>query len=103
MSDLSVALDAMLSDAGVWDRAGGDLDGPRNAAGSLGLSAADVSMYGSDAGIDTTYQDAQTTLENMLGQASQNFHKLATTLRNAATLYEQQEAVGAAQVKGAGH
>jgi hypothetical protein len=92
MSDVTVALEALRSDAGVWDRAGEDLTDPRNTVGALGVTPADVSMYGVDAGIDRTYRDAQAALGSMLSQAAENFHNLGNALRQAATLYEQQEA-----------
>lgn len=92
MVDIKAAVGALRSDAGIWDGAGQDVEAPKQAIGSLGLTGHDVSMYGVDKGIDTTYTGAQSALENMLGQAAQNFHDLAGALRHAADMYDQTEA-----------
>lgn len=92
MVDINVAVSALRADAATWDSAGHDTVAPRQAIGSLGLTGHDVSMYGVDKGIDTTYANAQRALENMLGQAAQNFHNLAGALRHAADMYDQTEA-----------
>jgi hypothetical protein len=92
MVDIKTAVGALRSDAGIWDGAAQDVDGPRQAIGSLGLTGQDVSMYGMDAGIDTTYAGAQSALQNMLQQAAENFHDLAESLRHAADMYDQTEA-----------
>ena len=90
--DLKTAVAALRSDAGVWDRAGQELDGPEQAIGGLGLTPADVMMFGVDKGIDKTYATAQNALLTMLGQAANNFHNLAGALRHAADLYDETEA-----------
>jgi methylmalonyl-CoA mutase cobalamin-binding subunit len=92
MVDIKSAVDALRSDAGVWDGAAQDVDGPRQAIGSLGLTGHDVSMYGVDKGIDTIYAGARSALQNMLQQAAENFHELAGSLRHAADMYDQTEA-----------
>ena len=92
MVDIKTAVAALRSDADIWDGAANDLDSPRQAIGSLGLSARDVSMYGVDKGIDTTYTGAQDALLSRLQQAAQNFHDLAGALRHAADLYDPIEA-----------
>lgn len=89
--DLQTAVDALRSDANIWDKAGQELDTPRQAIGSLGLAPSDVMMYGVDKGIDKTYATAQNALLNMLNQAAGNFHNLAGALRNAADMYDQTE------------
>jgi hypothetical protein len=92
MVDIKTAVGALRSDADIWDGAGKDVDAPQQAIGSLGLTGHDVSMYGVDKGIDTTYAGAQSALQNMLQQAASNFHDLAGSLRHAADLYDQTEA-----------
>ncbi|CAM2815092.1 type VII secretion target [Saccharomonospora xinjiangensis] len=92
MADIKAAVAALRADADIWDGAATDLDAPIQAIGSLGLTGHDVSMYGVDAGIDTTYSGAQSSLANMLGQAAQNFRDLAGALRRAADMYDQTEA-----------
>jgi hypothetical protein len=92
MVDVRTAVAALRSDAKIWGDAGNDLDAPRQAIGSLGLTGSDVSMYGVDHGIDKTYADAQSALQSMLQQATQNFHALAGALQHAADLYDQTDA-----------
>jgi|SRR5215470_17637849 len=91
MVDLKTAVAALRSDADIWDGAAKDLDGPQQVIGALGLSGSDVSIWGVDKGIDKTYATAQSTLQNMLLQAAQNFHDLAASLRHAADLYDHTE------------
>jgi hypothetical protein len=90
--DIKTAVAALRSDADIWDGAANDLDAPGQAIGLLGLGPRDVSMYGVDKGIDTTYAGAQSALLNMMQQAVHNFHDLAGALRQAADLYDQTEA-----------
>ncbi|MEC3977834.1 hypothetical protein [Amycolatopsis sp. H20-H5] len=92
MVDIKAAMGALRADAGIWDIAAQDTDGPRQAIGALGLTPYDVSMYGVDKGIDKTYAGAQQALMTMLQQAAENFHNLAGALRHAADLYDQGEA-----------
>lgn len=92
MVDIQTALGALRSDAGIWDNAAQDVDAPRQAIGSLGLTGRDVSLYGMDKGIDKTYASAQSALQNMLRQAAENFRDLAGSLQHAADMYDQTEA-----------
>jgi hypothetical protein len=64
--DIKSAVGALRSDADSWDGAAQDGVGPQQTIGSLGLTGQDVSMYGMDAGIETTYAGAQSALQNML-------------------------------------
>ncbi|MFI9011838.1 hypothetical protein ACIGNX_31830 [Actinosynnema sp. NPDC053489] len=91
MTDISVALEAMRSDATVWATAADNLDGPRSALGRLALTGADVSMWAVDRGLDRTYNDARDTLEDMLAQATQAFRTLGESLHAAANTYEAEE------------
>ncbi|MDQ2588682.1 hypothetical protein [Saccharothrix yanglingensis] len=91
MTDISVALDAMRSDAAAWSAAAERLDGPRSAIGDLALTGADVSMWAVDRGLDRTYDDARATLEDMLAQATRAFRGLSESLHAAANTYEAEE------------
>jgi hypothetical protein len=91
MSDIEVALQAMRSDAQVWQTAAGSLDAPVGALGGLTLTGADVSMYGVDRGLDRTYENARTAVIDMLGQAKENFTNLANALSAAADTYQREE------------
>jgi hypothetical protein len=91
MTDISVALEAMRSDATAWATAADNLDGPRSALGGLALTGADVSMWAVDRGLDRTYNDARDALEDMLTQATQAFRTLSESLHAAANTYEAEE------------
>jgi hypothetical protein len=91
MSDVSVALDALRSDANVWDHAADSLAPPKAAIGELGLSANDVMSYAAARGLDRQYNYTRSVMQDMIDQAGNNFRKLSTALRDAAQLYEQNE------------
>ncbi|MDT8909569.1 hypothetical protein [Amycolatopsis sp. PS_44_ISF1] len=102
MVDLKTAVGALRSDAGVWKQAAESLSAPHQAIGALGLTPADVSMYGVDRGIDKIYANAQNTVLDLLRQAADNFHSLADALNNAATMYEENEADFQQRIKDVG-
>lgn len=91
MTDVSVALEAMRSDAALWIAAADDLDGPRSAIGGLVLTDTDVSQWAADRGLHRTYNDARLALEDMLAQATRAFRGLGESLHAAANTYESEE------------
>ncbi|WP_309115773.1 type VII secretion target [Saccharothrix sp.] len=91
MTDLSVALEAMRSDANTWATAADRLDAPSAAITGLTLTGADLSRWAVDSGLDRTYEQARTALEDVVAQAGRAFHDLSTTLRAAADTYEREE------------
>lgn len=95
MTDIGVAIEALRSDAKIWERAAEELADPRAAIGPLGLTGSpDVMMYGADIGIDTTYNASKAAIEDLLFQAAGYFRELADTLVSVAADYERQEAEG---------
>ncbi|MGW4113159.1 hypothetical protein ACWEFJ_20000 [Actinosynnema sp. NPDC004786] len=91
MTDVSVALEAMRSDATAWATAADNLDSPRSTISDLVLTGADVSMWAVDRGLDRTYNDARLALEDMLTQATEAFRRLGEALDAAANTYEAEE------------
>ncbi|MEU4741550.1 hypothetical protein AB0G02_13950 [Actinosynnema sp. NPDC023658] len=91
MTDISVALEAMRSDATAWTTAADGLDGPRSTIGGLTLTGADLSLWAVDRGLDRTYDSARLALEDMLAQATQAFRGLGDALHAAADTYEAEE------------
>ena len=91
MTDISVALEAMRSDAALWTAASDDLDGPCSAIGGLVISDTDMSKWASDRGLHRTYNNARLALEDMLAQATQAFRGLGESLHAAANTYESEE------------
>lgn len=76
MTDLSVALEAMRSDANTWATAADRLDAPSAAITGLTLTGADLSRWAVDSGLDRTYEQARTALEDVVAQAGRAFHDL---------------------------
>ncbi len=104
MTDIGVAIEALRSDAKIWERAAEDLAGPTAAIGPLGLNGSpDVMMYGADIGIDTTYNESRSAIEDLLAKAAQYFQELADTLVSVAANYEMQEAEGASDFRERGN
>lgn len=95
MTDIKIAVAALESDAKAWDRASTGLSSPANASAPLELNGSqDVMLYGADAGIDQTYNDARSAIEDLLEEAARYFTDLATTLRRVAAVYVAQEEEG---------
>lgn len=94
MSDIEVALAAMRTDAGLWDNAAGDLQGPTAALSGVTLTAADVSKWAADAGLDHTYEQARAQLETLLQQGAENFQAIAGALRASADTYQREDEAG---------
>lgn len=95
MTDIKVAIEALRHDAKAWDTAADDLADPTNAVAPLELNGSpDVMLYGADIGIDTTYNNARTAIDELLGKASDYFRQLSSTLEKVADQYERQEEAG---------
>lgn len=91
MTDVVVALEAMRADAKLWETASDNLKAPRSAIGGLVVTGDEFSMWAEERGIDRTYEDARTALEDMLGQAMTAFASMGASLRAAADTYEREE------------
>ncbi|WIX78150.1 hypothetical protein QRX50_43355 [Amycolatopsis carbonis] len=91
MTDVVVALEALRSDAAIWDHAADGLNPPKGAIDPLGLTPADVMSYAASHGFDRLYNQTSATMQDMINQAESNFRNLAGALRKAADLYERDE------------
>jgi hypothetical protein len=91
MTDISVALEAMRSDAALWTAASESLETPRSAIGGLVVADTDMSKWAADRGLHRTYDNARLALEDMLAQAIQAFRSLGESLHAAANTYESEE------------
>lgn len=97
---IAVALDALHSDARVWASAVGDLNAPKDSAHGLTLRPADVSGFAAKVGLDSTYNEALADMQDVLTQATQNFHNLADALNSAAAIYQREDEQGMHRLKG---
>ncbi|CAM01165.1 hypothetical protein A8924_2252 [Saccharopolyspora erythraea NRRL 2338] len=91
---IEAELEALRSDAGVWKTAAEDLRGVLEATRSLSVTAADVSMWASDRGMDGTLNAARDALADMLDQAAEYFREIGDDLLAAADQYEHDDALG---------
>ncbi|RSM68022.1 hypothetical protein DL991_42550 [Amycolatopsis sp. WAC 01375] len=100
--DIALALDALRSDANVWDRAADDLAAPRAAIDPLGLGPGDVMSYAAAKGLDKQYNQARALIQDMIDQAGSNFRALSASLRAAADRYAHDEDQHALDIDRAG-
>lgn len=104
MSDLSVEIQALRDDAKVWDQAAGDIAAPRQAVSGLTVDGGhDVTGMGARMGVDQTYEQARSKIEELLGQGQEYLGVLADRLVAVANDYqarEQGSASGFAQLDG---
>ncbi|MGH4013094.1 MAG: hypothetical protein ACRDSL_04025 [Pseudonocardiaceae bacterium] len=94
MSDIEVALAAMRADATLWDIAADEMQGPASAVGGVTVTAADVSMWAADRGLDATYEAARSQVLELLQQGAENFRAIAGTLRASADTYQHEDEAG---------
>ncbi|PRY46466.1 hypothetical protein [Umezawaea tangerina] len=94
MTGISVALDALRSDAAKWVRAADAVDEPRAAVADLVLSGTQMSRTADELGLDLTYGQARAAVETMLDQAANRFRDLAASLVAAADTYQREDDLG---------
>lgn len=94
MSDIEVALAAMRTDAGLWDGAADGVRGPASALDGVTLTAADVSKWAADAGLDQMYEQVRTQVQTLLQQGEENFRAIAGTLHASADTYQREDEAG---------
>ncbi|MBV9846957.1 MAG: hypothetical protein JOZ47_18110 [Kutzneria sp.] len=97
---VSVALEALRSDAGIWDKAADDLHTVTSAISGLTLRPEALSVWAVEQGVDRTYGDARGKLEEILGQAADDFGQIAKALRTAADIYEREDEQNMHKLKG---
>ncbi|MEV7548032.1 hypothetical protein AB0N89_00225 [Amycolatopsis sp. NPDC089917] len=100
--DISLALDALRSDAGLWDAAADALAPPRAAIEPLSLTPREVMSYAAAKGLDKQYNQARALIQDMIDQAGNNFRALSTSLRAAAERYAHDEDQRAGDIDRAG-
>lgn len=98
---VNVALEALRSDAKKWESAAQGLSGPLNAVGSLDVDLADVSIFAQWAGLDQSFNDATSAMEEVIAKAAEYFRKIGSDLNEAAKEYQTDDEKGMHQVQGA--
>lgn len=97
---INVALEAMRSDAKKWETAAHDLSEPLSALGSLHVEVADVSIFAQWAGLDVSFNEATSALEDVIKKASEYFAKVGSDLNQAAQEYQSDDEKGMHEIQG---
>ena len=92
--DFNVEVNALRSDAKVWDQAAQDLSGPIAATRPLTLEINDLTPVGDLRGLRTTYEEARHNMEQLMTQAAKYFDRIGDTLIAVAADYEGTEHTG---------
>lgn len=98
---VNVALEALRSDAKKWETAAQGLSEPLDALRALDVELADVSVFAQWAGLDASFNEATSALEEVLKKASEHFRKIGSDLDEAANEYKTDDEKGMHEVQGA--
>jgi hypothetical protein len=88
---VSVAVQALRTDAHTWDEASDTLTGARNAGLPLGLQEFHFSFVGDKAGMTRVYAEIQDKITRLLGEGVAEFEALSQALTAAANEYERSD------------
>ncbi|PKW14979.1 type VII secretion target [Saccharopolyspora spinosa] len=98
---VDVALEALRSDARVWEAAADSLNAPLHALGPLNITGEEASIWAVDMGLDDAFNDARTALEDMIRQAAEYFREIGADLRSSADQYERDDEQGMHEIQNA--
>jgi len=85
---LKVALEALASDAGVWDDVSSTLGSARDSASGLTVTQAQMSWASDVTGLLQTYEAMRAKTEGLLGGGATQTSTIAQGLRTVKTTYE---------------
>ncbi|MCY1141172.1 hypothetical protein OWR29_24500 [Actinoplanes sp. Pm04-4] len=97
---LKAALEALHTDAAMWDETSGVLSRASEEASALTLTEAQLSWASVPTGLLTTYAEMQAKAEALLRQGSQVHADLARTLDEVAAAYERDDEEAATRLGG---
>jgi hypothetical protein len=97
---LQAAIDALRSDAALWDQIGGATSSAGTAAGLLGLTETTMSFAADRTGLLGTYNALTTRLAGLLDDGGDVQHQLSITLDQVAAAYEANDERAAARFQG---
>ncbi|MCO1580008.1 hypothetical protein M8C13_30070 [Crossiella sp. SN42] len=98
---ISVALDALRSDAARWSAAAEEMRTAAERASRFILTEQDFSvLLGSE--LASSYSTIRSKLEHLLTGAHTEFERIGSTLLQVAATYEREDAEGAHELKRAG-
>ena len=87
--EFDVALEALKSDAAIWDDVSAALDGAARAASGLSLAPSAFSFAGG--GVATTYESVRSAVESLLRGGALETSRAADTLLAVKRAYEQSD------------
>jgi len=88
---VSVAVQALRTDAGTWAEASDKLTGARTAGMPLGLQKFHFSFVGDKAGLTQVYAEIQDKIIRLLGEGAAELDALSAALATAANEYERSD------------
>lgn len=97
---LSVGLEALGHDAGLWDRVSSVLSTASAEAGGLTLTTNKLSWAAAEEGLVDTYEAARARVERLLREGTEETVLIASTLRDVKAQYEASDANARATFEG---
>lgn len=91
-SDLRVGVNALRSDAKIWDTHGDAIGTAAGNAGGLEMDLDVAGMLGKYSGLIRRYEQARSNLITRFSEGSRYFDSIAETLMMVAAYYAKQEA-----------
>src|SRR5690625_4196958 len=85
---MTVGIEAMQSDAKLWQTAASDLRDPKSTAESATLTPQETSFMSREMGLDQELDELRSSIADMIGQAAKYFNKISTDLTDAAEQYQ---------------
>jgi hypothetical protein len=99
---VSVACDALRSDADAWNQTSSALQGGASTANQLVLGPDKLGMKAQERGLVTVYESFRTRVVQLLTGAGTEHGKLAAVLAQAANTYEAEDQAGLHRISQAG-
>ena len=93
--EVTVACDALRSDAAKWMTASDEMAAASSAAQSLVLGREQFGFAAESHGVAAAYKALQDRIAHLLTGADTEFDKIAAALKTAADAYESEDAAGA--------
>jgi hypothetical protein len=90
-AQVTAAISALRTDAGMWHGMADELREAARVAGRLDLAALHFSYLGDKAGLTDAYREIQDKLIGLLGEGATNFDSMGKALRTAADGYDEDE------------
>lgn len=91
---IKAGLNAMRSDAKLWQTSAESLKQPKETLGSLELTAQETSFFAEQSGLNKDFEELRVAVDNMIGQAMEYFTQISKDLTEAAQQYQDDDDKG---------